>query len=786
MDMILRFEEVGLDRQHLDVIGRKAWRLATMWRSGFPVPGGFAITSKAYEAFVAQRGLQDRILEELSAADGSQEGLQEKAARIREMILEVPLPSEVEGAIIEAYRQLGQPCVAVRSSSLHEDSRNHTFAGQHSTFLGVSKEEELLEKVRTCFASLHEARAIVNRERAYPSITHDQARMPVVVQRMVGARKAGVVFTRNPVTGAPNELVIEAVAGLGETLVAGEVQPERYVLHPSTGAVQAKWPARQRIGLFVTGDGVENRKITINGSDVLAESERRELAQAARRIVGHFGGTAQDIEWAIGDQLWILQSRDVTPHRGLYEGVDWRQRITRAYGVQYAEISLRALSPEVADIVPYTFYDQIYMPRSPNEVCYIGGCSWQRLEEAAQKTLAPDLLIRLERDFFRTARIYEDFCHTLSAEDLSRSSSEELLSYYRGYQARAVRYCAYIWLTYVVNELIGRKVDKVMSQYVRNADERGELLSRLMVPEERSAVHQRRTLARQIDLSDESAKKELFGRFSWLPCLDLHNEPETFGSFAEVLEKEARGKVAPNSELTPEVILERLELSESDGWLLDAARRFVFIKDVRDDFRRRGVYYIRSSLFREIATRMNLPLAEVSFLQEREIVAFLETGAIPTTAAERREGFLLFFDAERRLTCLTGAAARKWIAVSGPAEVTPGQSEGATIDGIAASRGRARGRAVVVRGIHDLSKVNDGDVLVAVTTNPDYVSTMQTVAAIITDEGGTLSHAAIIARDCGIPCVVGTRFATERLKDGDEVLVDASHGIIHLLKSCTS
>ena len=172
---------------------------------------------------------------------------------------------------------------------------------------------------------------------------------------------------------------------------------------------------------------------------------------------------------------------------------------------------------------------------------------------------------------------------------------------------------------------------------------------------------------------------------------------------------------------------------------------------------------------------MGIGSKDVSYLQQREVEEFLRdsTNVPPGVISDRRKGFVLYLDSDSNLVCLTSADVPRALRQFGLSESEDGLRE---LKGMPASKGRVTGRVAIVRGIGDLSKVRQGDILVAITTHPDYTIAMRKAAAIITDEGGITSHAAIVSREYGIPCVVGTKKATRILKDGDVVDVNASEG----------
>src|SRR5947208_14860118 len=259
-----------LTKADLPEAGGKGANLGDLRRAGFPVPDGFVITTAAYALAAEAAGVTGGT-----------------PATARGRLASSPVPAGIADAVGEAYRALGAPEVAVRSSATAEDLPDASFAGQQDTVLSVAGEDAVLDAVRKCWASLWNDRAVAYRQ------THDVPprglRLAVVVQRMVDAQSAGVLFTADPITGRRKRAAIEAVRGLGEQLVSGSVNPDHFVVNTRSGAV------------------LERR------GDILTDAQLRELAALGARIGEHFG-RPQDIEWAIdrAGKLWIVQSRDIT------------------------------------------------------------------------------------------------------------------------------------------------------------------------------------------------------------------------------------------------------------------------------------------------------------------------------------------------------------------------------------------------------------------------------------------------------------------------------------------
>ncbi len=324
-----RFAELG--RSDVELVGGKGASLGELTSIGVAVPAGFAVTTDAFrEAMAAlDPGYRSRI----AALDaGDLPAIARVTASVRAAVEQVPLPEAVRRAVTEHYAELGAPPVAVRSSATSEDGADASFAGLQDTYLWVRGAESVLAHVRRCWASLYSIESVTYR--LARGVPEDDLAMGVVVQRMVDARCAGVMFTRSPLTGDRSVLAIEATWGLGSALVGGDVTPDRFVVSKVTGEILTRSVAhklhRHRMDPSGTGVLTEDLPASLRDACSLTDDEIGALRAAGRRIEGHYG-VSQDIEWAFAgaqpepggggehpqrnsaeDGLHVLQSRPET------------------------------------------------------------------------------------------------------------------------------------------------------------------------------------------------------------------------------------------------------------------------------------------------------------------------------------------------------------------------------------------------------------------------------------------------------------------------------------------
>jgi len=298
----------------LPAVGGKAANLGELLRAGLPVPPGFCLTTRAYRHATAGAGL-DAVHASLAATSAEDlPGLAGLAAAARRLVLAADVPADVVLAVRDAYAALGTDTpVAVRSSATAEDLPFASFAGQQDTFLNVVGVEAVLAAVRQCWASLWTDRAVSYR--AAHGISPAAVSLAVVVQRMVDAAVAGVLFTANPVTGRRHEAVIDASPGLGEAVVSGAVNPDHFVIDSATRRILQRRIGSKEVAIRpLPGGGTARVGHSGAGTQPCIDDARLlALELLGRRAEVHFGAP-QDLEWAIDDggAAWLTQSRPIT------------------------------------------------------------------------------------------------------------------------------------------------------------------------------------------------------------------------------------------------------------------------------------------------------------------------------------------------------------------------------------------------------------------------------------------------------------------------------------------
>jgi pyruvate,water dikinase len=322
------FRDIGLDDR--PKVGGKGGSLGELQRAGIAVPPGFVVRTEAFESFIDSLERRSPLRARVAALAAEDLPAIEAVSReLRARIEEAALPAELQQNICEAYAQLGEAgsarapapatapavAVAVRSSATTEDSADASFAGLQDTYLWVSRADSVLAKIRSCWGSLYSPESLSYRRRL--GIAESAVAMAVVVQTMVDARTAGVMFTRSPLSGDRSVITIEAAWGLGSALVSGEVTPDRWVVGKITGEISVRDISDKAICHAQSpAGGIEELAVEEprRREACLSDEELQALRAVGRQIERHYG-SPQDIEWAIDrhtQRILLLQSRPET------------------------------------------------------------------------------------------------------------------------------------------------------------------------------------------------------------------------------------------------------------------------------------------------------------------------------------------------------------------------------------------------------------------------------------------------------------------------------------------
>lgn len=864
-----------LSNQDVAIAGGKGASLGELSRSGFPVPPGFVLTTSAYDQFVAESGIQDRIVE---IARGVQAGDREQgeaaAAEIRALFLAADMPAGIAAELVAAHDTLGAASVAVRSSATAEDLPTASFAGQQDTYLNIRGAEALVDAARRCWASLWTARAITYRLRE--GIDPASVSLAVVVQQMVSADAAGIMFTANPLNGVRSELVINATWGLGEAIVSGQVTPDVLVIDKTTSAVATRLIALKTTMTVRTESGTVEQPVPaeLQQAPVLDDAAVESLARIGMDIEAHYE-MPMDVEWALAeDQVFVTQARPITamppePLDVTWEpptpGAIWMRRqivehmpepLSPLFADMYVEQGLRrtardllAMMTRVGDIemdfdefMPHGFATTI------NGFGYTTGTYKVKPRMMKVYLRLGQLLQDPDLDWSGTVLPrYQAAIDQWASLDRAAATEAELLEGIRELSAADSGY----WFGSMVRLILSRVVDTlfdgllqspVIGPFLPGEGLRSSQFVRGFESRAIDAQADMEAIAAEIASSDELRPIVLAA-----PPQDLLAVLAQAPTGAPVLDRIDRyfadyghqiynlDYVAPTQSEDPLPMLSSLQalvgnppevgarerqasmarqrdaLVEQTAESLNPVSRWAFERawqTVRKHapYRELILFHIGAAwpTVRAIAAELGDRLAaagtlaaadDVYYLDSQEILAAAALGSggsdqpdgdavdYRALVAERRQ----LREARMQLTPPPKVPERSAIKL-GPLELhslEPTRDEpsvdGAVLPGFAVSAGRITAPASVVHDLADVGAMQPGTILVCPTTTPAWTPLLSQAAGLVTDVGGALAHGSIVAREYGIPAVMGTGVATERIRSGMLLEVDGNAGTVRLL-----
>ena len=848
----------------LEHVGGKGASLAKLSLAGLPVPGGFHVTTDAYRGFVAAHDLTPVIERSLADVDTDRPNTLTDAAReIQRAFIERPIPEQIVAAITTAYRALpgDEPSVAVRSSATAEDLPEASFAGQLESYLDVSGVEAVLDATRRCWSSLWTARAIGYRERQ--GIAHAGTAVGVVVQELIDADIAGILFTVDPVRAVDNALV-SASWGLGDAVVGGRVTPDEYVVDKQSGRVVEKTIPSKEMMTVRIGGGTEDRPVPESRRTlpVLDESRLASLVALGTRIEDLFG-MPMDVEWAMADGTFaILQARPITTLPAVRDTGEWA---TPKPGTKYMRASIIDFMPNPISPLFETMGLAIYgssIRRVLGELTGTGadylpddfvrtirGYAYMRVDFTLRQwfgllfVLMPRIpgAIRRGPAHYRKVALpaYQKRVAELSQSPPETMSAGELWANAKELTAAAASHLSVLQVdtlgaaagseglfTLLYDRFLKEEEDPRAAEFLMGYDStpvradqsafdlaawaktRPDLTRYLLetpVADIRSALDSADTPegvpeGDWIGFGERIATHQgAFGHvlydfdFAWpVPAEDP-------GLLIESVRMFLRGEGGSPHERHVRLETARLGATRAllnrarglRGWAVRLALRWAqSLAEVREDsIASVGLSYPRLRLvLLELGTRLAsagaiADAADVFWLTAGEIEASLtpldELEAIPSRRAEVAARRVSAEAAERLIPPASVPPTDRYLGL--PLDLfipgASGQQEEA-LKGVAASPGKVTGVARVLHGPEDFDLMEQNAVLVAKVTTPAWTPLFAMAGGIVTDIGGPLSHGSIVAREYGIPAVLGTVSATRVIRSGQRITVDGDTGVI--------
>lgn len=449
---------------------------------------------------------------------------------------------------------------------------------------------------------------------------------------------------------------------------------------------------------------------------------------------------------------------------------------TREYGLHFAEICMFYLTEYVEDLTPLITYRVFFVPDGNREAYYIHKKDLEQLKTIWRKKYQQN---------FNSFKKIEVLMHKLGKESLKisaktsskivmKTSNEQLAKYFEDYWISMVRYTYMLYLGYIESDIITEMAEQTIKSRISNKKIKKEYLSTLFYPQKKASIFKMKE-----EVLKSKNPKTLYEKYKWVPCVDVIHKPWDKEQFIEAI-KEFKVDAKPKYSLSQ--VLNHFNKKEQD--LIKMGNLSLYIRDARDEYRRR-VFCNIQTLLKEIAKRIGVEDEDIGWMLKHEILSALNGKLKPNLSEirERKKGFALYFS-RKDLVCVSGEDISK-IKERFCVEKKIGKSninKSKLIKGISANNGMVTGIVKIVYGAKDLEKVKKGDIIVAVTTHPNYIAAMERASAFVTDEGGLTCHAAILSREMGKPCVIGTKIATKILKEGMKVEVDANHGVVKIIR----
>ncbi|WP_081923697.1 rifamycin-inactivating phosphotransferase [Pseudonocardia halophobica] len=859
---VLGFEQI--DRGRIGLVGGKGAHLGELSRiEGVDVPPGFCVTTEAFRRVTARVPSFEDRLDRLSRLDpDDREAIAGLSAEIREVVAALPVPDDLVAAITGPLRDA--TAYAVRSSATAEDLPTASFAGQQDTYLNVVGAAAVLDGVRRCWASLFTERAVAYRLRG--GVEHRQVRMAVVVQEMVVPDASGVLFTADPVTSNRRVTSVEAVLGLGEALVSGLVNADRFTVHDGTVVDRAiatkEWAVRA-----TAGGGTRSQKVPPEARQqpALTDAQVLRLADLGRRIEKYFG-CPQDIEWCLaGEDVRIVQSRPITTLFPVPPADDEGAHVYLSVGHQ--QMMTDPLTP-----LGLSFW-QMTTPRPMAEA---GGRLFvdatPMLASAAGRQNLLEAMGRsdpLMADALRTVLDHGDLVGEPSTDDGPRAvpptdpvdpdpvvveklvaqtqaslalldreirtrHGSELLDFVRedlqelrrllfdpfGHRVFMTAMNAAWWLDEHLREWLGEEgAADTLSRSAPNSvtSEMGlALLDVADVVRAHPAVVEFLRGVSDGSFPDDDFLAELPRVAGGREARDaIRGYLDTYGMrcAGEIDITRPRWSEQPTvlvpvllghvEHAGPEASRRRFEQGRQEAWekeqdllarlraLPDGDRRAAETKTMIERLRtfigyreypKFGMvsryFRYRQALLREADRLVRDGVVgdreDIYHLRFDELCDVVRTGRVDRQLIARRKEEYRGYQALTPPRVLTSDGE----ALSG--SYRRDDVPAGALAGLAVSAGTVEGRARVVPDLAQADLDTD-DILVTAYTDPSWSPVFVTIKALVTEVGGRMTHGAVVAREYGLPAVVGVEGATRLIRDGQRIRVNGTSGYVELL-----
>ncbi len=824
-----------INKNDAKIAGGKGASLGEMAQAKIPVPEGFVILADAFEEFLKETDLNVEINAALDKVNHNEIHTIENASEtIKELTLEQEIPEKIKNEIIKAFRNLNAEFVAVRSSATAEDSETAAWAGQLESYLNTT-EENLLKNVKKCWASLFTPRAIFYRFEK--NLHKEKVSVAVVVQKMVESEESGIAFSVHPVTQDRNQLIIEAGFGLGEAIVSGQITPDSYVVEKDKLNILDKNVNEQTRALYRKETGGNKWKdIGEKGKEqVLTDKEIIELSKLIIKIENHYGFPV-DVEWAREKgKFYIVQSRPITTLTKLEEEKEdldeYKKYKWQVVGGDFNSPFIRNyiwVKSFFRQAVEFNISRPIFAISSrKDEIEYLGDLDkWTQTHEDLKKHIEKDNYL-VEKIIDKTNELGEAFNkwseknifnRNLSKLDnktlidlLKRFEEKQGLIYVYGTVLPLIDFQSFSFVEGNLKKFLKEKLNEkdyqnyydILTQPIENSFAQDQEEDLLMLIKEFYS----KKWVENIKTKNLEEIKKIYPKFynklkkhtekhSWVYYVYI-GPAFTEENFLEFIKDYLKKGINPGKKLEEiekkkeeikklrKEYIKKLKPDKFNEMILKLVGKLVWAKPRRKDYQSKSYYHLEK-LIKEFAKRLSISLKQARSIPFDILEKSFEKGKVDEELLNSIYNFHIIMPKDNgEVIILHNKEAERFYNKYVIKSKEEKEEDVKFIRGSVSMPGIARGIVKIINKPADMEKMKDGDILVSVATTPSIVPAMKKAAAIVTDEGGLTCHAAIVSRELGITSIVGTKIATQVLKDGDLVEVDADNGIVRILKKVT-
>ncbi|AJS58535.1 phosphoenolpyruvate synthase [Paenibacillus sp. IHBB 10380] len=867
--LVLGFQE--MEKTQLLLVGGKGLNLGKLSNiEGIQVPEGFCVTTVGYQKALEQNETYHALLNRLTILKvEDREQIGEISRKIRQLIMEVEIPSDVVTAVTHYLSQLGEEhAYAVRSSATAEDLPHASFAGQQDTYLNIIGKEAIMQHISKCWASLFTDRAVIYRMQN--GFNHRQVYLSVIVQKMVFPQASGILFTADPMTSNRKLLSINASFGLGEALVSGLVSADCYKVQEEE--IVDMMIATKKLAVYgLKEGGTETRKIDLDQqkTQTLTEQQILQLARIGREIEAYFA-CPQDIEWCLDhDTFYIVQSRPITTlypipevndqENHVYVSVGHQQMMTdpikplglsfyllitpapmrKAGGRLFVDVTHMLASPVSRETFLntlgksdplikdafMTLIERDYIKSLPDDRKELspGNSSKGRSSAGFQAQIEndPAIVSDLIKNSQTSIEELKQNIQTKSGADLFDFILEDLqelkkiLSDPQSSKVFMTAMNASSWINEKMYEWLGEKnAADTLSQSVPNniTSEMGlalldvadvirpypevidylqhvkddnfldELVKFDGGQETQDAIYAYLNkygmrCAGEIDISRTRWSEKPITLVPMILSNIKNFEPNAGNrkfeqGRQEALEKEQelldRLKQLPDGELK----------AEETKRVISLIRNFIGYREYPKYSMINRYFVYKQALLKEAEQ-----LVQASVIHEKEDIYYLTFEELHEVVRTNKLDYQIISKRKEDYNFFEKLTPPRVITSDG--EIITGEYKrenlpDKAIVGLPVSTGVIEGRARVILNMEE-ADLEDGDILVTAFTDPGWTSLFVSIKGLVTEVGGLMTHGAVIAREYGLPAVVGVENSTKLIKDGQQIRVNGTEGYIEIL-----